>query len=318
MKTTSLTSIVFISLTLVANQLLAGDLSQDYVALEANLLNRDSGNNIVYLYDNNGTPNNSSDDIPIANTGSFSDQADVGYRLSVGKTLSQKWSLQAGILGSDFNQTDSFTDTSSQLEIFRLPLTNNFDSADYVSANYSSELQSLELNLVYKLNDMFDLFAGINKVTLDESFNIVSDDSNIASPGTGIYNINTTNDMLGPQVGFAFNYKPADSYGFYIIGKLAWLDNDADQNQVVDDSPAFTRSNSASDSHSSTMYDIRLGVNYYFNKQLAMNLGYQLIDISDVALAESQFDTTLAGSNTVKTNDSISWDGFNLGISYIF
>lgn len=316
MNTTSLTSIVLITLTLVANQVLAGELSQDHVAIDANLLTRDSGDNVVYLYDNNGTVNSSPDDIPIANTGSFSEQADVGYRISAGKNLTQRWSIQAGFLSSDFNQTDSFSNPARQLEIFRLPLTDNLDAADYVSAYYSSELQILELNVVYRLNDMFDFFAGINQVTLDESFNIVSDDSLAA--GVGTYNISTKNDMLGPQVGFAFNYKPADSYGFYIIGKLAWLDNDADQNQVVDDSPAFTRSNSASDSHSSTMYDIRLGVNYYFSKQFSMNLGYQLIDISDVALAESQFDTTAAGSNTVNTSDSISWDGFNLGISYMF
>lgn len=316
MKSSIKTAIILLVFGLSSSQLLAGELSRDQISLDLNILKRDSDNNTIYLYNNNGTVNNSVDDIALAGTGSFSDNADVGYRLAASKNLSSRWSINGGILSSELSKTDSFNDPTSQLEIFRLPITANFDAANSVSASYNSKLQNAELNAVYRYSDSLDLFAGVAKVTLDERFKIVSDDSLAA--GIGTYTINTSNDMLGPQLGLAYNYKPGANYSLYFIGKLAWLKNDANQNQYVDDAPTFTRSNSASDSHSSTMYDVRLGLNYYFTQQLAMNLGYQLIKVSDVALAESQFNTSIAGSNTLNKGDSVSWDGFTLGLSYFF
>ena len=310
------TAAIIILLNLSAGPLLAGELGADQIAIEANILHRDSDKNTTYLYDNNGTVNNSVDDIPLADTGSFSDDADIGYRLSGSKQVSGKWSINAGIFSSDLSKTDNFSDPSSQLEIFRLPLTANFDAADSVSAAYDSKLQNAEINAVYRYSNSLDLFAGVTQYKLDEQFKIISDDS--AAAGIGTYTINTNNKLLGPQVGLAYSYKPGAKYSLYFIGKLAWLNNDASQNQYVDDAPTFTRSNSASGSHSSSLYDIKIGVNYYFTQQLALNLGYQYIKISDLALAESQFDTTAAGSNTLNASDSVSWGGFSLGLGYFF
>lgn len=316
MKSMQINILLISTVCVLSSQAMAGELAADQLAIDVNRLQRDSGSNVTYLYNNNGTVNNSTDDIALAGTGSFSDDADVGYQVSGSKTLSQSWSINARILTSDLSKTNSFSDAGGELEIIRQPLTANFDAAHSVSATYDSELQSAEVNAVFRLNDTWDLFAGLAMVSLDETFNIVSDDN--VSAGIGTYNINTSNDMLGPQIGVAFNYKPAANLGIYVIGKLAWLDNDANQNQVIDDSPSFTRNNSASGSHSSTMYDIRLGLSYYFTKQFALNAGYQLIDISDLALAENQFNTTAAGSNTLNKDASVSWDGFTLGLSYLF
>lgn len=316
MKSSVKITMLILTCSLASGGLLAGELSRDQIAIDVNALQRDSGNDTIYLYNNNGTVNNSVDDIALAGTGSFSDKADVGYRLSASKNINSRWSINGGILSSELAKTDNFVDPAHQLEIFRLPITANFDAANSVSTDYSSKLQNAELNAVYRYSDNLDLFAGVARVTLDERFKIVSDDS--VAAGIGTYTMNTSNDMLGPQIGLAYSYKPGANYSIYFIGKLAWLNNDANQNQLVDDAPAFTRNNSASDSHSSTMYDVKLGLNYYFTQQLAMNLGYQFIKVSDVALAESQFNTTVAGSNTVNTSDSVSWDGFTLGLSYYF
>jgi opacity protein-like surface antigen len=123
--------------------------------------------------------------------------------------------------------------------------------------------------------------------------------------------------MQGIHAGVAFNYAMANGFGFYLQGKVGWYDNDASQNQQFVDT-AFTRNNSGSSSQNSTVYDLRLGVNYQFNAQTSMNLGYQVIDISNVALAESHFDTSIAGSNAVHDDNDVRWDGFNLGVNYRF
>lgn len=308
--------VISISLGLIAGPLLAGQLSADQVMLEANILHRDSDKNTVYLYNNNGTVNNAADDIALAGTGGFSSDADTGYRLSGSKRLSASWSINAVLSSSELSKTDTFIDPSSHLEIFRSPLTANFDAANYVSAAYYSRLRTAEVNAIYRLGGSMDLLAGITRLKLDEQFKIVSDD-NLAA-GIGTYTINTDNKMLGPQIGLAYSYKPGARYRIYFIGKLAWLSNDASQNQYVDDAPTFTRNNSASVSHSSTMYDFKVGINYYFTDQLAANLGYQYIKITEVALAESQFDTTAAGPATLTASDSVSWGGFSLGLGYYF
>ncbi|MBI1423085.1 MAG: BBP7 family outer membrane beta-barrel protein [Gammaproteobacteria bacterium] len=303
-------------LSLASAYSFAGQLSTDQVSLELNVLKRDSDSNTIYLYNNNGTVNNSVDDIPLAGTGSFDANADTGYRLSGSKSINTHWSVNAGVLTSDLSKTDSFNDPSSQLEIFRLPITANFDAANSVSAAYSSKLQNIEVNAVYRYSDNLDLFAGVTQLKLDEQFRITSDDSLAA--GIGVYTINTNNKLLGPQLGLSYSYKPNPKYSLYFTGKLAWLNNDARQDQVVNDSPTFTRNNSASGSHASTMYDARVGVNYYFVQNATLGLGYQYIKVTDVALAESQFNTTSAGSNTLAVNDSISWSGFSLTLGYYF
>lgn len=315
---TSIKPILFILVvgSVVAGNSVAGELSADQIAINANMLQRDSGKNIIYLYNNNGTVNNSADDIALAGTGAFSTSNDVGYQLNGSKRLNNKWSINAAGLGSELSKTDSFTDPSRQLEIFRLPITNNFDSADSVSAAYRSKFRNLEINAVYRVSDNLDVFAGLNQAKLDEQFKIVSNDSSAA--GVGTYTINTSNKMLGPQVGLAYGYRPGENYVLYFIGKLAWMNNDNSQNQLVDDAPTYTRSSNASNSHSSAYYDLKLGLKYHFTKQLAMNIAYQYINVSDVALAESQFDTSATVSNTVKNNDSVSWSGVSLGLGYYF
>ena len=318
MNTRIKTVISIVPFVLIAGHSVAGELSNDQIAVEANILQRDSDHNTIYLYNNNGTVNNSVDDTALAGTGSFSDDADIGYRLSGSKQLTSKWTINAGLLNSKLAKTDSFSNSGNQLEIFRLPLTDNFDSANTVSAAYDSKLQNIEVNAVYRFSGSLDLFAGLTQVKLDEQFKIISNDPLSTVPGVGTYTINTNNKMLGPQIGLAYNYKPGAQYSLYFIGKLAWLKNDSSQSQIVDDAPTFTRNNSASDSHSSAMYDVKLGVNYYFTQQLAVNVGYQYIKLSDVALAESQFDTSSSGSNTINASDNISWGGFTLGLGYYF
>ena len=309
------TSILLMSIS--CQPLFAGELSQDHLSIDLSKLSRDGGNSVTYLYDNNGTVNSSGDDTPLANTGSFNDAADLGYRLSGSKNITSNWSVNAGILRTVMDKTDSFSSTSSvgRLEIFRSPLTNEFDAAHSVVANYNSKLSGEELNLVYQLNTKLDVLLGLSHYKLDERFRITSDDTHTA--GVGVYTMNTSNDMLGLQIGLAANHKWSENLGGYLVGKIGSYNNDATQSQYVDDS-SFTRTNSGSKSGSSMMYDIRLGINYYYSKQVVLNLGYQSVKLTNVALAEKHFNTTTTGSNTVDSSSDITWNGLNAGLKYNF
>jgi len=315
MKNLYIKSILVCSLFITHNTLIAGELSQDHVVFDLTQLSRDSDVDINYLYDNNGTVNSPGDDTVLATTGNFNDDADVGYRLSGSKKLSGSWSINLGIMSAEMESTDLFSDATGQLEIFRNPLTTNFDAAHSVQAVYSSELSSEEVNAVYQYSDNVDFIVGLGHLSLDESFKIISDDT--AFSGVGRYTINTSNDMSGVHAGVALSHKTTEDFGFFLVGKVGWYNNDTKQNQQVTDL-SFTRNNTGSSSESSTVYDLRLGVNYYFTRQFVMNLAYQTINISNVALASSHFNTTQFGSDAVNSSDDINWDGLNLGVSYIF
>lgn len=307
--------ILICCLLVTYNTLIAGQLSDDHVGLDFTQLSRDSDVAIAYLYDNNGTVNNSVDDSILATTSNFNDEADVGYILSASKNLIGSWSINIGIMSTEMESTDLFSDSSGQLEIFQSPLTTEFDAAHSVQAVYTSELSSQEINAVYQLNNNFDFLVGLGQLSLDESLKIISNDT--GTIGVGIYTINTYNDMSGAHAGVVLSHKATNNFGFFLLGKLGWYNNDTKQNQQVTDL-SFNRNNSGSSSESSTIYNLKLGVNYYFSRQFLMSLGYQSINISNVALAASHFDTTNLGSNTVDDSKDISWDGVNLGISYVF
>lgn len=313
MNNVYLKSLLILGISSVNYSLMAGELSQDQISVDLMQLTRDSNNSVTYLYDNGGTVNSPGDDTVLSSTGDFN-KADLGYRLSGSKKVSEKWSFHAGLISMTMDSASSFN-SSGQLEIFQLAATGDFDAAHTVQANYSSEMAGEEINAIYQYNDSIDYIIGISHLNIDEQFKIISDDT--GNPGVGTYTIDTGNDMMGVQIGVAVNHKTTDKISFYALGKVGFYDNSSNQIQTVTDS-ALNRSNNGTESGSSTITDVKLGMKYHYSKQIVMNLDYQLINISNVTLAESHFDTTFAGSNAVINSDDLKWSGFNLGLTYMF
>jgi len=295
----------------------AGQFGETRLGFELLQLERETDQNITYVWDNGGTVNAHADDTPVGRTGAFDDAAGMGYRLSAARKMTPRWSLQAAYMtGGELSESQSFSDPSSQLEIFWGGGTDEFDAADIVQASYTSELDGFELNLVYAVSDRIDIFGGIGRLNLDEKFRLVSDD--LGTVGVGRYNINTTNELLGPQLGGNLNYPATEKMGIYLLAKIGWYDNNTKQRQTVSDPvPAVSRDVKVSDNTSATTLEIRLGGTYEFHQNLRMNLGYQYYKITDVALAESQFDVETGGT-TLSNDDEITWQGLNLGINYFF
>lgn len=296
----------------------AGALSDNNLSIELNSLERDSDDSVTYVYDYGVSILNSDDDIPRGSTGSFDDDADTGYLVSGSFELTEKWSINAAIMESEMDSSDSFSDTNGRLDVFRdVDFTESFDGADSVKASYLSELSGVAVNAVYRFSDSVDFMVGVGQMDLDEKFKIDSVDSgSLIRPDGGTYKIRTENDMFGPHLGVAWNAMFSEKWGGYLVGKVGWYENDSKQRQRVEDN--VTRVNKGSNSDTSMVTDIRLGLNYSFSSQFAVNAGYQLIQISDVALAESQFDDTPAGNDDIDSSGEIDWDGFNLGLKISF
>ena len=312
MKTFSAIAKLLLILQFASASVLAGNLSESHISIDLTQLSRDSGKSITYLYDNGGSVNSPGDDTPLASTSSFSDTADLGYRLSGSKKLSNKWSINGQILTSKFNKNTSFSSTD-RLEIFQAAITDTFDGADSVQSSYKSDLSGEEINAIYQYSDTVAFIFGLGHISLDENMKLTSDDTG----NVGTYTIHTDNALMGLQAGAAINHKQTDKFGMYLVGKIGFYNNDTDQNQQVTDS-ALTRSNSGSGKETSTVTDLRLGLNYSFTNQFELNLGYQMLSISNVALAESHFNTSAAGSNVVIGSGDVKWNGVTLGLNYNF
>lgn len=293
----------------------AGPLANNNVSIDLTRLSRDSDVSVDYLFDNNGTVNTAPDDTPLGATGSFDDDAETGFFVSGSLQLGGNWYINANLLQSEMEASDDFTDPAGQLEIFRLPLTNEFDAANTVAADYSSDLAGFDLNAIYRFSESVDFIIGIGSIDLEERFKIVTDD--IGSAGVGTYTIRADNELQGLHVGIAMNHMFSPKLGVFFIGKLGSYDNDTRQHQRVQDS-AFTRINRDSGSTTSAIMDLRLGLNYSFTERLELGVSYRLLGIEDVALAESQFDTSAAGPASIVDDDDIDWDGYSLGLRYAF
>ena len=315
MKMFSTKAKLFLILQCASASVLASNLSDSHISVDLTQLSRDSGKSIVYLNNNGGSNNSRGDDTAIASTSSFSDVADLGYRLSGSKKLSGKWSLNAQLLHSKMSKKNSFSDPSGQFEIIYSG-TDQFDSAHSVQALYKSNLDAEEINAVYQYSDKTNFVFGLGHINLNEKMKITSDDT--GTGGVGTYTINTGNSLYGINAGVAMSYKPSNKIGLYFIGKIGLYNNNAEQKQKLVDTSLPTRLNSGSTKETSTLTDLRIGLSYSFTEQLVMNAGYQIYSISNVALAESHFKDTQAGSNAVYSNDDITWNGFNLGLNYSF
>jgi opacity protein-like surface antigen len=166
------------------------------------------------------------------------------------------------------------------------------------------------------MSDRIDIFGGIGQLNLDEKFHIVSDDFGTA--GTGRYNINTSNDMVGTQLGVHLNFPATENLGVYLLAKLGWYDNSNEQHQTVSDPVTSANRNVRVTGDSTTKTrEVRVGGHYAFTSNLRMNLGYQYLKLTEVALAESQFDVQTGGT-TLSNDDEITWQGLQLGLNYYF
>jgi opacity protein-like surface antigen len=297
----------------------AGPMSETQVGVELLQLERDSDPDVVYLWDNNGTVTHT-DDTVVDSTATFDDSADTGYRVSAVRKLTEKWSIHGAYTTTgELDESKSFSDPAAQLTVFwntALTPTDHFDSADFVQANYTSEQDNFEVNAVYAMSERIDLFAGVSKLNLDESFKIYSIDTGTA--GSGQYNIHTSNELLGAQLGINMNFPATEKFDIYLLAKMGWYNNSSEQRQILSDPVlASNRDVKVSDDTSATAYELRLGGTYDFGNNILINLGYQYQKITDVALAESQFDGE-SGGTTLSNDDDITWQGLHLGVNYYF
>lgn len=137
---------------------------------------------------------------------------------------------------------------------------------------------------------------------------------------TGFYDVDVQNNLIGPQVGASVLWSCTPRFSVFATPKFGIYGNAIEQSQNVyrgDGAQALWIDTYKADV--SVLGQLDLGLNYRFTQCWSGYLGYRLIGVSGVALADNQipqsfFDTEQL--QTVDSNGSLLLHGVFAGVGY--
>jgi hypothetical protein len=136
----------------------------------------------------------------------------------------------------------------------------------------------------------------------------------------GNYGITTHNALFGPQVGTVLTYQHEN---WRFSGRLGGgaLANYADQHSVIQgfDVPTGTSINTNSSNSATTlsmMVDFGLNVTYLFRPNMGLRLGYQIMAVSNMALAERQITFLSLNPGIMNQDHGLYFQGVSSGLEF--
>ena len=172
--------------------------------------------------------------------------------------------------------------------------TNNFFLADFISANYVSDLHNVELNCVKACcldgGARVDFLTGLRVMFLNDNFTLTATD---LQEGTSSYAIHANNTLAGLQFGGRYTQAYC-RWTMELTGKASVFYNYADTHQTVTD---FPNNNIIRDVSGGSSSVAMLGeMSVIFRRPLSdtwtLRLGYNVLGLGGVALAPDQLDFT--------------------------
>jgi len=295
--------------------------------VEALFLERSSGGSIPlgYTYYNNGAaplppavqPDSLySDDVyfPLA----------AGMRLEVSRkfdnniTLSgtywglQKWSVGRTIYGDPADYTVLADSPQLQLPtlLAGLGLGGMDNSLGYT---YGSQIQNVEFNTLLRLNPSDPYWEvnwlwGVRYVYFADNFTLSGSDIETASSEQLAYT--TTNNLIGPQTGLLFvhGWSHIQSEVGLKVGLMANIYHQHGTDKAVNAPTGFTPYDiSNSGSGLSALFEVSIAARYRITENLGIRVGYQVYDITGLALAPRQLGSFGHGGN-------VALDGLSIGL----
>ena len=292
--------------------------------VDALFLERSSGGSIPlgYTYYNSGSgspaalsPNTLySDDVPFP--------LEAGLRLEISRkfdeniTLAatywglQQWSVSNTIYGDPYADTVLAYSPYLQLPTLLRGLDNS------LGYTYSSQIQNVEINALFRLNPSdpyweVDWLCGARYVYFSENFNLTGIDS--LSGDTEQLSSNTTNNLVGAQTGLLFvhgwsrvQWEAGLKFGLMAnIYHQHNIDTAANSSGVPTGFTPIDVSNNGGDL--SALFEISFAACYRLTENLGLRLGYQVYDITGLALAPRQLGGFGHGG-------WVAFDGLSIGL----
>lgn len=251
---------------------------------------------------------------PLLGSKNFNDEYDAGLRVTIGYAINDWYRLEGVYFGSFF-----FSDVMS----LRTPGANDLtfiygDTGSFASVRYSSTLDNAELNLRSRVAMppgpiQFNLLFGGRYMKLDERFVYASDGATVSQANT-----NTSNDLLGLQIGLQAQWRTHPRAWLDYDLKGAVLTNRATQTTT---SNAFAGAMTATDDVTAFLVDMSLIFNYQLTPSVSMRFGYNAVWLDGVALGVQNVEPNLNlfrfGPAKVIHSGSVVYHGPSFGIIFV-
>ena len=280
-------------------------------------------------------------DTTFLSTSDLDFDGDTGLRATIGTRICGGNALEFTYFGLPDGDADAFASSADPAAFLIFPdnlFGNVFVDADRFGVNYSSSLNSFELNLLpccgccdQCCNDCsnqcgfgevcyqsFEWFTGFRYVNIGEDLNIAAERDIAGGTEQGNYDIRTRNHLYGVQVGMR-ERKTRGRFGYETTGKVGIFGNDATQTQSVTDFPDFELRPTVSSRGGRVAFvgDINISGLYRLTEIWNLRAGYNLIWIEGLALAPDQLDFDFAsatGGTRLHDGGGIFLHGVNVGV----
>jgi hypothetical protein len=271
-----------------------------------------------------------------------------GVRITVGCPVDGGWGVDASFMAlsrSSNSQTINATTTTGLTgNIFSLfqfetptPIIGTFvfpfDFATSYRLDASSHLFGGEINAHCSTPcsvGMVTVLAGFRYIHFKDNFLLTANGANgndveVQFPVTGTYDVHATNNLFGAQVGAIFDANLAEGLRLGLSTKFGMFDNFARQGQEISNitiagGAPFGIAGTAEVDRFAAVLEFGVFLHWWATPNIGVNIGYQGMFITDVALAPKQLSFNLdpAAHNIIDTSGEVFYHGVSAGIEIRF
>lgn len=222
-------------------------------------------------------------------------------RFVIGVPLSDCCAIEATYFGLD-EFRDEVVATSNPGNIFSVFSDfeglgfGDVEASSLQSLEYVSRLNNAELNFLHYLpghcNHKYGLLAGLRYFKLEEAL----DYNTLSLTDQSFTRVRTDNDLMGMQLGAIYSYQVSCKFSIGLEAKAGVYVNEAEQSTVSDATVRGTFDEKVEDDNIALVSDGGLTGTYDVCSWLSLRGGYHVLFVSDVALADENFNTTRPAS----------------------
>jgi hypothetical protein len=291
--------------------------AQWYGSVDFMLPTRASDGNTVFQRNQTTGPNRVGNTVLLDENDLKLDFAPAG-RVTIGNRTSEFGFEGSYMITEEWNEVVSAFDAgalqASPFSIVGATPSAFVDNNTSVVVNYTTEMETAELNLAQRIysgpNGNASLFYGTRYMSIEESMLYRS-----TNAGFNHSLLTTTdNQMIGPQLGTLLEAPfPGGQLSFAF--KVSMTYNQVDKTTLFDGTLG-----TGSDTSASMLSEINVNCLFYPAPNFSVELGYQLLAATDVALATGNLERNLAvlgsGLANVQTNRAVAYHSPYVGLVF--
>ncbi|MCC9608378.1 BBP7 family outer membrane beta-barrel protein [Blastopirellula sp. JC732] len=242
-----------------------------------------------------------------------------GTRLTLHREVQNGWAFEAVYFGMNDWSSNYLVTGNNNISLPGDAGIGTFDffAADAMGVALGSKIQNVELN-VTKTAGNLQLLAGFRFFGLTEDLTISSYD---ADTFLSDYRVKADNHLYGGQLGARY-HEQWNRLSLYGETKLGIYDNSSDNSTLFRDlNNTLVLRNTRNNANSTSFVgELRFGVDYLLTEHLHATLGYNMLWVTDVALAPYQLDftDTMTSSQFLDDSHSVFYHGINVGLVATF